>query len=65
MKTKNNDDIERFSFMKEFEDDKIKRLEILSDRVRNGIPILEHEVYEVIEYQEQLKANKKANKKNI
>lgn len=37
---------------------KDNRLEELSNKVRNGIPISMGEAMEVIEYQEQLKKNK-------
>jgi len=38
-----------------------ERLETLSDKVRNGEPIHFYEAIEVIEYQEQLKQERKEN----
>lgn len=45
--------------------EKIQRLEELSDKVRNGEPILLGEALEVIEYQRALKANKVSLKDKI
>jgi hypothetical protein len=41
-----------------------KRLEELSEKVRRGIPIKMSEAFEVIDYQETLKAHKKTTLKD-